>query len=97
MAKTLVCKDCQQEFEFSDGEEANLRRLVEEGRIDAYNEPKRCRDCRAAKKGRQPGGGGAKETTATVCAQCGLEARVPFKPRGDRPVYCSKCFETHRK
>ena len=22
----------------------------------------------------------------------GKEARVPFKPREDRPVYCSDCF-----
>ena len=25
-------------------------------------------------------------------ASCGKEARVPFKPREDRPVYCSECF-----
>ena len=29
--------------------------------------------------------------TAT-CAACGKEARVPFQPREDRPVYCSECF-----
>ena len=29
--------------------------------------------------------------TAT-CAACGGEARVPFQPRDDRPVYCSECF-----
>ena len=33
--------------------------------------------------------------TAT-CSQCGQEARVPFQPRGDKPVYCSSCFETKR-
>ena len=27
-----------------------------------------------------------------VCAACGKEATVPFKPREDRPVYCSECF-----
>ena len=27
-----------------------------------------------------------------ICAGCGAEARVPFKPREDRPVYCSECF-----
>ena len=31
--------------------------------------------------------------TAT-CASCGNEARVPFQPRGDKPVYCSDCFRT---
>ena len=27
------------------------------------------------------------------CASCGKEAKVPFQPRGDRPVYCSDCFQ----
>ncbi|MBR0484172.1 MAG: zinc-binding protein, partial [Oscillospiraceae bacterium] len=27
-----------------------------------------------------------------VCAGCGGEAKVPFQPREDRPVYCSDCF-----
>jgi CxxC-x17-CxxC domain-containing protein len=30
--------------------------------------------------------------TAT-CANCGKDAQVPFQPRGDRPVYCSDCFQ----
>lgn len=28
-----------------------------------------------------------------TCAKCGNECEVPFKPSGDKPVYCSKCFE----
>jgi CxxC-x17-CxxC domain-containing protein len=31
-----------------------------------------------------------------VCASCGKETQVPFQPRGDRPVYCSDCFEQQR-
>jgi CxxC-x17-CxxC domain-containing protein len=31
-----------------------------------------------------------------VCSNCGKEARVPFQPRGDKPVYCSDCFEQMR-
>ena len=27
----------------------------------------------------------------TVCANCGKEAKVPFQPSDDRPVYCSEC------
>ena len=27
-----------------------------------------------------------------TCAMCGGEARVPFQPKTDRPVYCSDCF-----
>ena len=33
--------------------------------------------------------------TAT-CSSCGKEARVPFQPRPERPVYCSDCFTTQR-
>ena len=27
-----------------------------------------------------------------VCSECGKRCEVPFKPTGDRPVYCSECF-----
>lgn len=27
-----------------------------------------------------------------VCAKCGKDCKVPFKPTGDKPVYCSECF-----
>jgi len=30
------------------------------------------------------------------CSSCGNEARVPFQPRGDKPVYCSDCFSKMR-
>jgi CxxC-x17-CxxC domain-containing protein len=28
----------------------------------------------------------------TTCAECGSPCEVPFKPTGDKPVYCDKCF-----
>ena len=31
-----------------------------------------------------------------VCADCQKECSIPFKPSGDRPVYCQECF-SHRK
>ena len=37
-----------------------------------------------------------REMFVTTCASCNGEARVPFQPRGDKPVYCSDCFETQR-
>jgi CxxC-x17-CxxC domain-containing protein len=33
----------------------------------------------------------------TTCASCGREAKVPFVPRGDKPVYCSDCFQEQRR
>ncbi len=46
---------------------------------------------------RRSGGGGfdRKQTTMypAVCDQCGKDCKVPFKPSGDKPIYCSNCFE----
>ncbi|MEI6494679.1 MAG: CxxC-x17-CxxC domain-containing protein [bacterium] len=27
-----------------------------------------------------------------ICAECGNSCEVPFRPSGDKPVYCSNCF-----
>lgn len=42
--KTLVCKDCQKEFVFTEGEQAFYKEKGFE------NEPQRCPDCRRARK-----------------------------------------------
>ena len=39
-------------------------------------------------------GGGQREMHEVKCASCGGVARVPFVPRGDRPVYCRDCFSS---
>lgn len=41
--KTLICKDCQQEFVFTEGEQEFYQ---EKGLV---NEPQRCPECRKAK------------------------------------------------
>lgn len=81
--KTLVCKDCGNEFVFTAGEQEFY---AEKGFV---NEPQRCRDCRAARK---QGTKSERQMYTAVCASCGGEATVPFRPREDRPVYCSACF-----
>jgi CxxC-x17-CxxC domain-containing protein len=47
------------------------------------------------------GGGGGydrprRQMYPATCSACGKETQVPFQPRGDKPVYCSDCFETVR-
>ena len=84
--KTLVCKDCGKEFTFTAGEQAFY---AERG---FENEPQRCKPCRDARKNQGKPAKPAKEMFTTTCANCGKEARVPFKPREDRPVLCSECF-----
>ena len=75
--KTLVCKDCGAEFVFTAGEQEFY---AEKGFV---NEPKRCKSCRDAKKNASGNKPEREMFTAT---------KVPFKPREDRPVYCSECF-----
>ncbi len=46
------------------------------------------------------GGGfnrGPREMHKAVCSECGKECEVPFKPSGDRPIYCKDCFMKKRK
>jgi len=31
-----------------------------------------------------------------TCANCGNPCEVPFRPSGDRPVYCSECFDKRK-
>lgn len=88
--KTLTCKDCGGEFVFTEREQ---QFFAEKG---FANQPLRCRECRQARRARN--GDKATERTQTrpsfeaVCAACGVETTVPFRPRGDRPVYCRSCY-----
>ena len=81
--KTLVCKECGKEFVFTAGEQEFY---AEKG---FENEPQRCKDCRVARKNNMRA---QREMYTATCASCGCEAKVPFQPREDRPVYCSECF-----
>ncbi len=38
-----------------------------------------------------------REMHTITCADCGKEDQVPFKPDGDRPVYCRECYPKHRQ
>ncbi len=98
--KTLTCKDCGEEFVFSAREQEFY---AEKG---FENEPARCPDCRRAKKqsrnnnrrgdSRGPQRNNRRELFTTTCSACGVETQVPFKPSGDRPVYCRDCFQNQR-
>lgn len=84
--KTLTCKDCATEFTFTVRDQ---QFYVEKG---FENDPQRCRDCRTQRKTSRSKSAGAREVFDTICAKCHVATQVPFKPRGDRPVYCRECF-----
>ena len=98
--KPLTCRDCGNPFTFTEGEQEFF---AQKG---FTNEPTRCPECRSARKSQRGGGGNydsrgsydraPREMFEAQCTQCGGIARVPFQPRGDKPVYCSACFEQQR-
>lgn len=90
--KTLECVECEQQFVFSvDDQQYHAER--------GYTDPKRCPECRRARRSQLGSGGGSRadrQMYPAVCAQCGRDTEVPFEPRGDRPVYCNECFAQQR-
>jgi CxxC-x17-CxxC domain-containing protein len=94
---TLTCRDCGKSFVFTVREQEYYASR-------GFDNPSgRCPDCRAAHKaergGQQHGSSssrGSREMFSATCASCGKEAQVPFQPTGDRPVYCSACYQDHR-
>ncbi len=93
--KVLLCKDCGNSFDFT------VRDQMFYAEKGFENEPQRCRDCRSARKVQRANGSlgavpsstsGLREMFDATCAQCNTATTVPFKPRGDRPVYCRTCY-----
>ncbi len=86
----LQCRDCGTSFTFTDGEQEfyNSKNL---------SAPQRCKDCRNARKAQKFGD---RQMFDAVCAQCGNQCQVPFKPRsveeGGKPVLCKDCFSASR-
>ncbi len=99
--KTITCADCGNAFTFSADEQ-------EQFRSRGYtNEPKRCPECRQARKTERYGNVGSygnsgsgympgRQMYPAVCADCGKSTSVPFEPRQGRPVYCSDCYRKVR-
>ncbi len=99
--KTLECSDCDTSFTFSAEEQ-------EQFQSRGYtNEPKRCPECRQARKERSGNSGSSygnssygytprRQLFPAVCADCGKSTEVPFEPSQGRPVYCSDCYRKVR-
>jgi CxxC-x17-CxxC domain-containing protein len=100
--KNLTCSDCGNSFTFSAEEQ-------EQFQSRGYtNEPKRCPDCRQARKSERFNNNGngygnssygsayQRQMFPAVCAECGKATSVPFEPKQGRPVYCSDCYRKVR-
>lgn len=103
--RTLNCVDCGVEFIHS---AADQEYYVQKGFVSDPKRCTSCRASRRASRDggyevRDIGGPRGyergddrpqREYFAVLCSSCGNQAQVPFKPRMDRPVYCSDCFRT---
>ena len=109
--KTITCRDCGTEFVFTAGEQefyAQKGFTNEPSRCSACRQQRKAgggsrtstgyresygeRDSYGGYTSRAP-----RELHSATCASCGREAQVPFVPRGDKPVYCSECFQQQRQ
>jgi|SRR5579859_4010409 len=82
--RTLTCVDCGDAFIFSAGEQLffNEKHFV--------NDPKHCKKCKAK---RAASNSRSLRETQILCAECGTQTTVPFRPVQSRPVLCRACFQ----
>ncbi len=105
--KQILCRDCSSKFVFSAGEQefyANKGLLNEPTRCQS------CRTARRSNRSSLEeadgyvrygnfasfGGKTPRQMHPATCAECGQMTEVPFQPRGERPVYCSSCYNKIR-
>lgn len=104
--RELNCRDCGGAFVFTAGEQEFYATKGLE------HDPVRCPSCRATRKMMRPedrdfapaygvyvswGGRTPRQLHVASCAQCASMTEVPFRPRDDRPVYCSDCYGDLRR
>jgi CxxC-x17-CxxC domain-containing protein len=88
--RMLKCVDCGSEFVFTAGEQLFFHER------EFKNLPKRCRACKEKRPGAKGASHFAKQETAAVCAGCGKETTLPFRPTQGRPVFCRECFKNKK-
>ncbi len=104
--RDLTCRDCSSSFVFTAGEQEFYSSK------GLQNDPVRCPSCRAQRKMMRPedrdeapsygvyaswGGRTPRQLHVATCSGCARAAEVPFIARGDRPVFCSDCYNEERK
>ena len=86
MEEKMLCAVCGAEFAFEEEEKEMYARM-------GFNKgPMRCKACRGTQKALESAVKPPKETYTALCDACGKETQLPFKPKGDKPVYCKACF-----
>ena len=98
--RTIQCSDCGADFVFTAAEQEFFEQK-------GFRIPRRCKECRKAKRDSgggsagagdgaprppRPGAGGDRESFPAICTSCGAETTVPFKPDPARATFCRKCY-----
>jgi CxxC-x17-CxxC domain-containing protein len=79
----LKIKNCDKIIQMNDFKRSNR------GGRTQFGDRKRFGDKPSFNRGR---GGRPSQLFPAVCSECGMNCEVPFRPTGDKPVYCLKCF-----
>jgi len=82
--RMLKCVSCGNDFVFTADEQIFFQAK------QFINDPKHCKACKAK---RITKAAKTRSETRTVCATCGTETTVPFRPTQGRPVLCRACFQ----
>ncbi|MCZ7645079.1 MAG: zinc-ribbon domain containing protein [Planctomycetota bacterium] len=95
--KVLPCQECGKDFLFTAGEQRYFKK-------QNFGFPRRCKECREKRKAKaeseeRKAAEAARHQTAhrVICASCGIETSVPFKPDPSRPVFCKQCYTKARQ
>lgn len=90
LERPTLCPDCR----------ARDRSRRNDDLISLYHKTETFEPFLFGKETQNGGGNGRHRDNRTLhsatCAQCGAETKVPFIPRGDRPVYCRACYNARR-
>ncbi len=104
--RELACRDCGSSFVFTAGEQEFYATK------GLQHDPVRCPSCRANRRTLRPderedapsygvfvswGGRTPRQLHAAQCHECGQTTEIPFMARGDRPVFCSNCYNAVRE
>ena len=104
--RELTCRDSGSTFVFTAGEQEFYATK------GLQHDPVRCPSCRANRRTTRPedreeapsygvfvswGGRTPRQLHAATCHECGQTTEIPFMPRGDRPVFCSNCYNVVRE
>lgn len=88
-------KDCEVPFRPTSGKPIYCKNCFESNRESDSRRPEGRNFDRPASFEDSPrfAGEAGRQMFEAVCDNCRNNCKVPFQPRGDKPIFCSNCFE----